>query len=495
MANASFVRIVALVCGCSLTLALPIAAQPPAAGGGASPQTPAATVAPITPPPQMNDPSYYGSVPQGTPTNTPIPLSLGDAIDRGLKANLGLLTSQQSDREVAAQRFKALSGLLPKVTGQVSETEQQINLQAEGFNITLPPGSPIQIPRIIGPYSYGSAQANFSIPFFDYSAISNYRSAKQNTKAAALSIKNARDLVVQAVGNAYLLIIADQARVVATQAEIDADNAVLTNATRRHDAGTGTGIDVLRAQVEMKQRQQELLSQSNQTAKDKLTLGHIIGLPLGQDFTVADPSPSVPLEAMSLPDALKQAYDNRPDFQAMQAQVRAAEFAYRAAKAERYPTLTASGFYGAQGLDLLTNSHGVFSVAGSVNFNIFDGGRIKGDIQENDADLRNKRNEMENLRGQIDYDVRNALLDLKSAADQVSVAKSNQGLADETLKESRDRFGAGVTNSVEVVQSQQLVAEAYENLINAQYQYNISKISLARALGLAEAGIAAYFKH
>ncbi|HEX4231499.1 MAG TPA: TolC family protein [Bryobacteraceae bacterium] len=486
-------RTLAFLCGSGLALALVAEAQGLGASSGASAQTPTATNAPVTPPPQQNNPSYNGSVPQGTATSTPIPLSLGEAIDRGLRANLGLLTSVESNREVAAQRLHALSGLLPTVTGQVSGTETQINLQALGFE--LPANSPIQIPPIVGPYAYGEAQASATVPLFDYSAISNYRSAKQNTKAAALSVKNARDLVVQAVGNAYLLIIADQARVVATQAEIDADNAVYVNATRRHDAGTGTGIDVLRAQVELKQRQQALVAQTNQTAKDKLTLGHITGLPLGQDFTVTDPSPALPLEAISLPDALKQAYANRPDFQAAEAQVRAAEFAYRAAKAERYPTLSANGYYGAEGLNLFTNSHGVFTFTGSVQFNIFDGGRIKGDIEENDADLRNKRNQMENLRAQVDYDVRNALLDLKSAADQVSVAQSNLGLANETLKQSRDRFAAGVTNSVEVVQSQELVAEAYENLISAQYQYNIAKVSLARALGLAEAGIRGYFKH
>jgi outer membrane protein TolC len=493
MVNARFVRTLAFLCGSGLALALVAEAQGLGASSGASAQTPTATNAPVTPPPQQNNPSYNGSVPQGTATSTPIPLSLGEAIDRGLRANLGLLTSVESNREVAAQRLHALSGLLPTVTGQVSGTETQINLQALGFE--LPANSPIQIPPIVGPYAYGEAQASATVPLFDYSAISNYRSAKQNTKAAALSVKNARDLVVQAVGNAYLLIIADQARVVATQAEIDADNAVYVNATRRHDAGTGTGIDVLRAQVELKQRQQALVAQTNQTAKDKLTLGHITGLPLGQDFTVTDPSPALPLEAISLPDALKQAYANRPDFQAAEAQVRAAEFAYRAAKAERYPTLSANGYYGAEGLNLFTNSHGVFTFTGSVQFNIFDGGRIKGDIEENDADLRNKRNQMENLRAQVDYDVRNALLDLKSAADQVSVAQSNLGLANETLKQSRDRFAAGVTNSVEVVQSQELVAEAYENLISAQYQYNIAKVSLARALGLAEAGIRGYFKH
>lgn len=457
------------------------------AGTGAS-QSSASTSTAIGP--QTGDPSYQQSVPQGTASATPIPLSLGDAINRALKANLGLLTNEQSSREVRAQRLRALSGLLPQITGQVSGVEQQINLQALGFLFTFPG---VAIPHIVGPYSYESALVNVNAPLFDYRAISNFRASREELKASALSVKNARDLVVQAVGNAYLQIIADNARVAATKAEIDADNAVYMNAVHRHDAGTAIGIDVLRSQVELKQRQQTLVAVTNQFEKDKLTLGRVIGLPPGQDFLVADPAPSVPLAAMTLQEALGKAYEHRPDFQAAKARVLAAQFTLRAAKAERYPTVTASGFYGAEGLNLFNNSHGVFNATGSVQFNIFDGGRIRGDILENDAELRNRRNEMENLRAQIDYEVRNALLDLKSAGDQVEVARSNQDLANMTLKQARDRFGAGVTNTVEVVQAQQAVADANENLISAQYQYNVAKVSLARALGVAEEGIRTYF--
>lgn len=444
----------------------------------------------ITGSPQQGDPTYQGSVPQGTASPTAIPLSLGDAVNRGLRANLGLLTSEQSSREVRAERLRALAGLLPTVNGQLSMTEQQINLQALGFLFNFPGFS---VPHIVGPYSYQAALANANIPLFDYSAISNFRASREDMKASALSVKNARDLVVQAIGNAYLQIIADAARVTATQAEIDADNAVYMNTVHRHDAGTAIGIDVLRSQVELKQRQQALVAVTNQFEKDKLTLGRVIGLPTGQDFAVADPSPSVPLGAMSLEDALHKAYENRPDYQAAKARVFAAQFSVRAAKAERYPTLTASGFYGDEGLRLLSNSHGVFQATGAIQFNIFDGGRIRADVLQNNAELRNRHNELENLRGQIDYQVRNALLDLKSAGDQVEVARSNVDLANQTLQQARDRFVAGVTNTVEVVQAQQTVAEANENLISAQFQYNVAKVSLARSLGLAEQGIRSYF--
>ncbi len=421
-------------------------------------------------------------------------LTLEDAIEQGLKANLGLLTSQQASREVRAERYRALSGLLPKLTGQLSMTEQQLNLQALGFLINFPPQLGFSVPHIVGPYSYQSVLVNANIPLFDFSAISNYRASKEDLKASVLSIKNARDLVVQAVGDAYLQIIADHARIAATQAEIAADEAVYNNAVHRHNAGVAIGIDVLRSQVELKQRQQQLVAVTNQYEKGKLTLGRVIGLPIGQEFTVADPSPSLPLSPMPLHDAEEQAYAHRSDFQAAKARVLAAQFSLRASKAERYPTLTASGFYGDEGLRVLTNSHGVFNATGSIQFNIFDGRRIKGDILQSDALLRNRQNELENLRAQIDYEVRNALLDLKSAGDQVNVAKSNMDLANQSLGQSRDRFGAGVTNTVEVVQAQQAVAEANENLISAQYQYNVAKVSLARALGLAEEGIRSYFK-
>lgn len=437
---------------------------------------------------------YQVSVPEGTASSTPIQLSLEDAVNRGLRTNLGLLTNQQASRESRAERLRALSQLLPKVTGQVSATEQQINLAAMGFNVNLPPNAGVQIPKIVGPYNYESALANATIPIFNWSNISSFRSAKQSLKASQLDVKNARDLVVVAVGYGYLQIIEDAARVVATKAQIASDNAIFVNAQRRHEAGTAIGIDVLRSQVELKQRQQALVAQQNQLAKDKLLLGRTIGLPLGQDFEVSDPSPDVPLAAMPISEALNEAYANRSDYKAAEARVRAAELSLRASKAERYPVLQAQGDYGTEGLQLFTNSHGVFTATGGITFNIFDGGRIKGDILQSDAQLKNMQNNLANLKAQIDYEVRSSLLDLKSATDQMNVAKSNLTLANQTLQQSQDRFMAGVTNTVEVVQSQQSVADANENLISAQYQLNIAKVELAHALGIAEVGVRKYFQ-
>lgn len=436
---------------------------------------------------QLQPSDFQGSVPQGTASATPISLSLEDAIRRGLKANLGILTSQDTSEEVRAQRLSALSALLPKLTGSLSENVQQLNLQTLGISF---PG----FPKIIGPFSYQGALINGSVPIFNWNSIQKLRSNRESVKAANLSVKNAQDLVVLAVGDAYLQIIADAARVTATQAEIDADSAVYNNAVSRHNAGTAIGIDVLRSQVELKQRQQQLVATTNQLEKDKLSLGRAIGLPIGQDFVLASPSPDVPLATGTLEDALHRAYDNRPDFQSAKARVAAARYMLGASRAERYPTVQASGYYGDEGVHLFGNSHGVFVFQGTLNFNIFDGGRIRSDVEESSAELRNSEHELENLRGQIDYDIRTAFLDIKSAEDQVQVAKSNVDLADESLTQSRDRFTAGVTNTVEVVQAQQAVADANENLISAQFQYNVAKVELARALGLASASLKNYFQ-
>jgi outer membrane protein TolC len=438
-----------------------------------------------------NQEQFEQSVPQGNASPTPVALTLTDAIARGLRANLGLLTRQQSNVTARGQRLQALSALLPTVQGNLQETVQQTNLAALGFG-KFGGFSGFAIPLIIGPFSYSTLQAQANVPVFNWGNIQSYRGAKLQAKAADMSLKDARDLVVLAVGNSYLQIIASAARVDATQAQVNTAQVLYNRASDQKKAGTSPGIDVLRAQVELQQQQQSLVVQKNQLEKDKLTLGRVIGLPPGQQFTVADPTPPIPLEALNLDDALSKAYSNRSDYKAADLYVKAAEKAVQAAKAEWYPTLGVNGYYGDQG-PTFSNSHGVFSVTGSLNFNIFDGRRIKAEVIQREADLANARNQFQNLRGQIDYDVRNALLDLKASNEQVSVARSNSQLANETLSQSQDRFSAGVADNLEVVQAQESVATASQNLINALYSNNIAKVELARALGLAEEGIRSYF--
>jgi outer membrane protein TolC len=261
----------------------------------------------------------------------------------------------------------------------------------------------------------------------------------------------------------------------------------------REQVGTAAGIDVLRAQVQLKAEQQLLLAQQNQLNKDKLALGRIIGLAAAQEFQLADTAPFSPLSAMTQEEALRTALAERPDYQSAKRLVQAAEESLAAARAEWYPTVNVNGYYGDTGLTL-ANSHGVFAVTGALNLNLFTGGRIHADIERARAALKQRSDELSDTAAQIDVDVRNAFLDLQSAADQVAVAQDNQGLANQTLDQARDRFSTGVTDNVEVVQAQESVALANDNLISALFAHNLAKVSLARAVGMTEQRVKQYLE-
>jgi outer membrane protein TolC len=299
---------------------------------------------------------------------------------------------------------------------------------------------------------------------------------------------------VLAVGYNYLLAIADDARIDTAQAQVKSAQALYDQADEQVKAGTSPAIDALRAQVELKTRQQQLIQARNNYAIQKLTLARVIGLAPGQQYELTDKSPYAPLERMTVEEAEQKAYASRSDYQAALAQVRAAEDSRRAATAEHYPTLSASADFGVAGAYDTLHTNGVFDVRGTLNIPIFAGGKTHGDVLQAEAQLRQSRERLENLRAQIDSDIRTALLNLESSSEQVAVAKDNIDLAEQTLTQSRDRFAAGVTDTVEVVQAEEQVASAHENYISSLYDYNYAKISLARALGLAEEGVKEYFK-
>jgi outer membrane protein TolC len=428
---------------------------------------------------------FQGSVARGTASSTPLPLTLHDAIDRGLKTNLGLLVSESTSETVRGQKLQALSALLPELHGQAGETIEQLNLKTIGFNFSIPGA---HIPTIVGPFHYTDVRAYASWTAFDYSALENNRSAGENKRAAKLSTLDARDLVVQATASGYLLIIADASRAEAIRSQVATSQALYDRTVDQQNAGTAAGIDVLRSQVELKQQQQRLLAQENQFDKDKLALSRVIGLPAGQEFNLAETAPYSPLTSMTRDQALVAAMAQRPDYQSYQARVRAAEESVKAARGERYPTANVTADYGDVG-PTLASSHGTFTFVGSAKVNLFDGGRISGDEIQAKAALKQRQDELADLAGQIDYQVRAAFLDLRTAADQVAVAQDNLNLANQTLEQARDRFSAGVTNNIEVVQAQESVASANDNLIAALYAHNVAKIDLARALGGAEQGI------
>jgi outer membrane protein TolC len=431
---------------------------------------------------------FAGSVPAKLVPGV-LPLSLRDAIDRGLRQNLGLLLSSADIGSARGQRWEQLSALLPHVTASPYVAASEINLAELG--ITSIAGA--KIPPSDGPFSYFDARVSVTQSLFDWKSINATRAASQNLKSTQYTFKDARDLVVLAVGYTYLQAIADEARIETTEAQVKTAQALFDQANDQVNAGTSPAIDGLRAKVELQTRQQQWIQAKNNFAIQKLTVARVIGLAPGQEFDLTDKSPYQPFENITADEALKRAYASRSDYLAAMTDVRAAEFSRKAAVAGYLPSLAFNADVGAAGSHPSTATQ-VFDVRGTLSIPIFQGGSVHGDVMQADARLEQTRERLDNLRAQIDSDIRTALLNLQSSAELVNVARSNIDLAEETLLQSRDRFSAGVTDTVEVVQSQEAVASAHEQYISSLYSYNFAKISLARALGLAEEGVKEYFK-
>ena len=419
-----------------------------------------------------------------------LPLSLRDAIDRGLKQNLGLLLSNADIRSARGQLWEQLSALLPHVTAAPYVAESKVNVDELGF-AGLAAQLHFRSSDVL--FSYFDARANLSQTLFDWKSINAARAANQSLRSASYTFKDARDLVVLAVGYTYLQAIADEARIETAEAQVKTAQAVYDQAADQVNAGTSPDIDALRAKVELQTRQQQLIQAKNNFAIQKLTVARVIGLAPGQEFEFTDKSPYQPIEDITVDEALKRAYASRSDYQAAMNDVRAAELSRKAAVAGYFPSLSVDANYGLGGSHPSTATP-VADVHGTLSIPIFQGGSVHGDVLQADARLEQSRERLENLRAQIDSDVRAALLNLQSSADQVNVARSNIDLAEQTLVQSRDRFTAGVTDTVEVVQSQEAVATAHEQYISSLYNYNYAKISLVRALGIAEQGVNEYFR-
>jgi outer membrane protein TolC len=452
-----------------------------------------AQVSPVTPgqpiPGTLGVAPFSGSVPVDKPTPGILAISLQDAINRGLRQNLGALLSSSNIQSARGQRWEYLSALLPHVTADPFIDVSRINLSEIGFKNP----AAIGLPTGVGPFSYFDSRVAVSQSLFDWKSINAERASRQDLKAAEFSYKDARDLVVLAVGYTYLQAIADQARIETAEAQVSTAQALYDQAANRVKAGTSPEIDALRASVELQTRQQQLIQANNNFSIQKLAIARVIGLAPGQEYDLTDKSPFQPFPGVSLDDALHRAYAARSDYQAALADTRAAEYARKSAAAGYLPSLSFAADYGAGGAHPSTATS-VYDIKGTLHIPIFLGGSVHGDVLQADARLQQARERQENLRAQIDADVRTALLNLQSSAEQIKVARSNIELAEQTLAQSRDRFSAGVTDTVEVVQSQELVASAHEQYITSLYNYNLAKIALARAVGIAEEGVKSYFK-
>jgi outer membrane protein TolC len=422
--------------------------------------------------------SYQGSVVEEKPTGDVLQLTLDDAIQRGLKHNLGVILTGQNQQSAGGQRLQQLQALLPTVDGSFKAAVSEVNLEAEGLRI---PG----FPTIIGPYGYQDLRGTMNWSLLNITSLKNYLAAKHNFQGTQLSLQDAKDMVVLTVGNAYLTCIADEALVESDKAQVDTSKVSLDQAVANHQAGTSPLLDELRARVDYQTQQQALISEQNQFEKDKIALARAIGLPLEQKFVLSNQEPFAVIDNLDLNALITQAEGSRADLKAMAEQVESAKASKSAASAERLPTIDFSGDYGVIGVNML-HSNGTGDASGTLTIPLFEEGKLRGDARIAQSALDQENARLSDLHGQVSADVRDAILDIQSAEQQVVVAESNAKLAAEALSEAQQRYAAGVADNLAVSQAQQSVAQANSQYVSSLYQHNVAKLSLARALGLAD---------
>jgi outer membrane protein TolC len=437
--------------------------------------------------PQISDDSpFRRGVPAGTASAEPLMLSLGDVIQRALVNNLGIVTSLDAMDRARGARRVAMSELLPNLSARVGDTRQMTNLEAFGL-----PLASTGLPRVVGPFSVFDVRVFLSQAVFDLHALHEARAEGHNEIAARLTNKSRRDLVSLLAADVYLQGLAANARAQSARAQRDTAQALFAQAQDLKQSGIIAGIDVLRAQVRLSSESQRVTVADNDAQKMKLQLARMIGLPLGQEFTLSDQFPNVAVPEITLQQALDRAYMERPDYLSAIERVRAAEASRSAALGEALPAVHATADYGKIGLSPSTTVP-TYTLGGSVTVPLFQGGRTQGRLIEADADLRTRRAEVENIRADIYYDIRNAFLDMQATEEQLRTATQSRDLADQQLTQARDRFQAGVASNIEVVQAQEAVAVVNEQFIDATYGFLMAKAMLAGSLGIAEEEIKRY---
>jgi outer membrane protein TolC len=423
------------------------------------------------------DQSFKGSIVSGKATDGVLPLSLDDAMQRGLKNNLGLVLQTSQMKGDNGQRLVELQELLPKVTGSASITVQQVDLAAYGLKF---PG----INPIVGPFQVIDFRAYLSQNLVNLQAFDNYMQAKHNFEASKLTAQDARELVVLTVGNQYLICVADMTRIKAVEAELESSKLSFDQANDNHEAGTSPRLDVLRAQVDYQSEQQTLIAAKNSFEKDKLALARVIGLPLDQKFELTDTTPFQALDAPDPEAAFAQALKQRKDLAAAVETTKAAESGKKAAFAEQLPVASVNGNFGDIG-ETVNHSHGTYTAVGEISAPIAQVIKTRGDNETAAAKVEQAKAKQSDQVQQVNADVRDAILDIQTAAKLVEAAKSNVDLAREALSEAQERFKVGVADSLPVSQALATDRQAEDQYISALYQHNVAKLSLARALGVA----------
>ena len=411
----------------------------------------------------------------------PYRLTLQDAIQKALQANLSVLVAGTRVEEAEGTRMRRMSAaLLPRVNAQTYTNYQNRNLRAFGISV---PG----MPEVVGPFSNYDFRVYAQQNVVDLQSYRAYKASELALDAGKMDYEDARDLIVRAIAALYLDGQSAAARVDAAQSRVTASTALYKLAKDKHDAGTATGVDVLRAQVQLANDRQALLVDQNLYKQSLLALARNLGMSPGTPLELAQPLEFRPLSQPEIETLVAAALVTRADYVSLARQRQSLVEQQRANRARSYPKLSLNGNFGGIGRSI-GGVQATGLIQGQIDFTLFDRDR-DGEAQEIASRIQRIDDQVADLRRGIEEDIRAALLNLESAAEQVSVAGDGQNLAQRELEMTQDRFQAGTANNVEVVTAQDELARAQENYIVAVTNHVDAKFALARAMGDTEKNI------
>jgi outer membrane protein len=389
--------------------------------------------------------------------------------------------AQESIKEAEAKRLEARGALLPDLETSLSDRRQTTNLRAYGFNFAIPiPG--VVLPTIVGPFSVFDARATASQTVFDFSTIKRYQQSKVNVEAIKSDFDAAKNQVSDQVARAYLIGLRADAALETARANVELSQALRTQAVQQKDAGTGTGLDVTRADVQLANDKQRLVVAENDRRRAGLNLMRAMGLKLDAELSLTDKLDYKPAEVGSIADALGAARRLRAELAAQKDREASARLSYTAVRSERLPSLGASADYGTIGSQLI-GTQPTYSYGLSLRVPVFDGGKRDARRAESLSQYRQEQTRTRDLGQQVELDVRLAFDSIASAATEVQTAREGVGLSENELAQARRRYQAGVANALEVTDAQTRLDRARDNLISALYDYNVARIDLATATG------------
>src|SRR5467141_3936656 len=427
---------------------------------------------------------------QGTKQQTHLPadaptqalkLTLDQAVGLALKQNptaqIAILTAAQSEQDKNIAR----SELLPQVNAKISDEAQKVNLLAQFGGKTPFPG----FPKTLGPYQVFSAGPTFGGPVFDLTLWKRYQAARETMGASKANSLSTREQVILLVVSQYIGTLRGMANVQASQSRVDLAQALYDQAADLQKEGVGTGIDTLRANVELQNEKQRLLEAQATRETSLFGLSRLLNLDPRQQIELGDSLSFFDTPQPDVATSIEEGLSARHEWKSLQEQMRAAENQRKAAFAERLPSVHFSGSweqFGTEPVSVIPT----YTYAGTVSVPLFTGGRIRAETVRADLDIQKLHQQQADLRNQIALDVKTALINLDSARSQVRVANLGVQLSREEVDQARDRFNAGVANNIEVIQAQDSLARANDNQIAALYRFNQARADLARSIGQME---------